>query len=275
MRANHILFDGDVLVYRAACAVESIYWQASRSKDNKEYLFSTKSDLNSFLKGVDSDSYVISNKQIAKPFEEALSLVWEIMAKTLHDTNADGYTVILSDLNRGNIFRHKIYPAYKENRKDNIKPVHKDALIDAILNDELGNHVLTSGIEADDEIGILMTEDDRNLSASVDKDLLQIPGLHYNLMNRQFTNSCDPGELWLEGSNLKGYGSAWMYAQMMMGDGVDNIKGLKGYGPVKTYKYLSEISPENYEHKVRNIFMSEENESFDLTKALVKILRER
>lgn len=39
---------------------------------------------------------------------------------------------------------------------------------------------------------------------------------------------------------LLGVGDKWFYAQLLMGDSVDNIPGIKGYGPAKVFKLLED-----------------------------------
>ena len=86
-------------------------------------------------------------------------------------------------------FRHHLWPSYKEGRP----PVPKEFLeeCETIRNslDEKGiSHRTVKGYEADDVIGIIATtESDKNeyVIVSEDKDLLTVPGLHWNLKTKE------------------------------------------------------------------------------------------
>jgi hypothetical protein len=67
--------------------------------------------------------------------------------------------------------------------------------------------------ETDDEIAQVMTHHpDRAICVAVDKDMLQVPGIHFN-----------PNKGWRVVSELEGLQR--LYAQCLSGDPVDNIKG--------------------------------------------------
>lgn len=62
--------------------------------------------------------------------------------------------------------------------------------------------------------------------ATIDKDLLQMPGKHYNIRRQDF-RVVTPDE-----------GYFWLMEQCLMGDAADNIKGIRGVGPAKAFKAL-------------------------------------
>jgi 5'-3' exonuclease len=98
------------------------------------------------------------------------------------------------------------------------------------------NAVLVEGQEADDKMASSQTRD--TVICSIDKDLWMVPGKHYDIATGKKVLSKDPGGLVLKGKKLLGTGFAWFCAQMLMGDTIDNIKGIKGIGPAKAYKLL-------------------------------------
>jgi 5'-3' exonuclease len=93
---------------------------------------------------------------------------------------------------------------------------------------------MIDGQEADDAIGIeaYKSEEDSYLIMTIDKDLDMIRGWHYNFIKgiRYHVDECD---------TLR-----WFYTQVLTGDRVDNIPGLKGIGPKKAEKILGEATEE-------------------------------
>jgi hypothetical protein len=87
---------------------------------------------------------------------------------------------------------------------------------------------VTDGIEADDAMGIAQcTEHDGDsMICSIDKDMLMIPGHHYNFVKQEF-RMVSP----LEG--LRNF-----YFQLIMGDKTDNIPGYDGKMRTKVPQFL-------------------------------------
>lgn len=126
---------------------------------------------------------------------------------------------------RGN-FRNDvaITAPYKGNRKDMKKPKHYNALRKHLQR--LGAQ-LVEGMEADDAIAIEATNmRDSCYIVSIDKDLDQVPGYHYNFVKKEEYYVTDEE------------GLLSFYKQILTGDKVDNIIGIKGVGPVKAAKLL-------------------------------------
>jgi DNA polymerase-1 len=136
-------------------------------------------------------------------------------------------------LTGGNNYRFDIAKTavYKGNRLAP-KPQHLPALRQHLV-DEWGA-VVIEGSEADDAVATHATELGYNNSiiTSVDKDLDQIPGWHYNFV-KDIAYHITPEE-----------GMYRFYKQILTGDSADNIIGLKGVGPVKADKILDECETE-------------------------------
>lgn len=104
------------------------------------------------------------------------------------------------------------------------------------------------GLEADDLMAIEQTK--RPLETIIctrDKDLRQVPGWHFGWelgKQPQFGPSLvdELGYVVLEKvgtvSKLRGTGTLFFYGQCLVGDSVDTVPGLPGYGPVKAFKLL-------------------------------------
>lgn len=73
---------------------------------------------------------------------------------------------------------------------------------------------VTDGIEADDALGI--DQDENTVICSIDKDLLQIPGKHYNFVKQE----------WATVSPMQGL--RHFYGQIITGDATDNIPAFDG-----------------------------------------------
>lgn len=80
--------------------------------------------------------------------------------------------------------------------------------------------------EADDLVGIAAHANPNCIIVSPDKDLRMIPGIHYDIKHDCEFVVETWGEIALVDGKLIGTGEKWFWAQMLMGDPVDNIKGL-------------------------------------------------
>lgn len=151
---------------------------------------------------------------------------------------SDSYKLFLTGKNN---FRYKINPEYKANRKDKPKPQWLDVC--RLYLEQEYNAVITDGYEADDALGFNQTEG--TVIFSNDKDLMMIPGHHYNFINGTYTEVSE-----LDG--LKAF-----YKQMLIGDSSDNIKGVNKIGKVKAAKLIDPLSTEKeMKDLVYNLYMN-------------------
>jgi hypothetical protein len=135
---------------------------------------------------------------------------------------------------RGN-FRFDIAKTapYKGNRNQP-KPKHYD-LIREYLISAWGCEVVEDQ-EADDAIGIKAYEiedKDQFVIMSIDKDLDMIQGWHYNFIKDD--------KYYIDATTAL----IKFYTQILTGDRVDNIPGLKGIGPAKAAKILKDCKTED------------------------------
>jgi len=127
-------------------------------------------------------------------------------------------------------YRHDIAKTkpYKGNRKDAPRPVHLHSLREYLIT--AWDFRVADGQEADDAIGIHATlTKDNSIIVSIDKDLDMIPGHHYNPVKKDHYYVNDKVA-------LKNF-----YRQILTGDKVDNIEGLRGIGPKKADKILGDF----------------------------------
>lgn len=208
----HALIDGDILVYTAGFSAQK------KDPETKEV--------------------------IILPVEFALANTKRLVISILEKTGADDFSLFLTA--GGKTFRDNIatIQEYKGNRKKAVKPVHYSAIREYLIN--TWGARLVENEEADDMLGILQyrafkIDPDLSIICTVDKDLLMIPGWHYNIRKEttMFLN---------EEEAITNF-----YCQLITGDSTDNIPGLKGYGDKypfkKARKYLEGSKDEEEMYK--------------------------
>ena len=163
---------------------------------------------------------------LEKSFEETLdkmeSTLEYILDSCLFEPDASHLEVFTTG--KGN-FRYDLYPEYKGNRKGSTKPENLSLSYGYLI--EEWDAKVSSGQEADDDIGIRATELGQTcIVASIDKDFLQLPCNHFNFVKGVHTKVTE----------FEGLYS--FYKQILTGDAVDNIKGLWQVGEKKATKIL-------------------------------------
>lgn len=123
-------------------------------------------------------------------------------------------------------WRFKVLPTYKHNRRNKERPKLLDELKDHIRQNYEVREKPT--LEADDVMGVLATRNPgRYLLASLDKDLLQIPGEHYNWRKEERVTITE------EEANHR------FYLQALTGDPTDGFSGCPGIGPKRAELILA------------------------------------
>tara|TARA_R110000744_G_scaffold146833_3_gene259728 strand:+ start:1278 stop:1976 length:699 start_codon:yes stop_codon:yes gene_type:complete len=184
-----LLIDGDPIVYRIAFASQK-------------------------RKG--EDGLVIPD-----PESHALHSCKVYLNDMIEHTQCESYKIFLTGKDN---FRYKVREDYKGNRKQNVRPVHYQAIRDYM---ESRFHAqVVNGIEADDALALEQLPDHSTAIATIDKDLLMVEGLHYNYNTRE----------WKVVTHEEG--TRFFYKQMLTGDRVDNITGIRGIGDKKADKLL-------------------------------------
>lgn len=146
----------------------------------------------------------------------------QMITRIVEETNASDWKLFLSGDNN---FRYNLFPAYKANRKDMVKPRWVESIREHLVSEWGAN--IADGYEADDSLGIEACVPGREtVICTIDKDLRQVPGNHYHFVNRT----------WSVVSPLEGWRN--FYYQLLVGDATDNIKGCPGIGPIKAAQAL-------------------------------------
>ncbi len=147
---------------------------------------------------------------------EASEFIYDVMEKA----GANCYTVFLSG--KGN-FRDRVAVTkpYKGNRKGKDKPLFH-APLRLLLSHDFDT-VVSDDREADDDMATAQTTvlppNCETIICTVDKDLMMVPGLHYNWRGTDGVVDVDEDT-----------GNKAFFKQWLMGDTVDNIPGLAGVG---------------------------------------------
>ena len=190
------------------------------------------------------DGDLVAYRSAASAEKEEVDIACLRAAKTMEeilaDTGAASYKAFLthSDSN----FRKTIDPQYKANRKDIVRPRHLPAVQEFLVT--YFKAEWCNGYEADDALGMEQCED--SIICSLDKDLKQIPGLHYNWVKKEFT-TISPREALFN-----------LYVSSLIGDRSDNIIGVAGLGVVKAARALADYEPDEYYQRCRELYNDDE-----------------
>lgn len=229
MKDKVILFDADSLIYQAI------------------YKVVTFGEIRALLLNGES-RYSIELEILQKGYDRFEKMAFDIFNEIENDYNITEIKYFFTNCKRN--FRKDISPEYKANRKRNkwVSELRK------YLIDYLDGSFASDEYEADDLIyfNAQMYEIDDYIICSIDKDLKQIEGLHFDYYQLKLKD--ENGEYMLDefGKELKkrkGFihidkiqAQSLIWEMMLIGDASDNIKGIKGIGKVKAAKLLQNRS---------------------------------
>ena len=227
-----VVIDADPIVYRCGFAAEHTSWHLVYETPNcevEEIEFSGTDEqsageqMRAWL-ALNPHVVVLDKSRVVTPDPVSYALratnvqIDSIMAECEQRYKEPGRMVMYIS-GAGGSYRDKIATVrpYKGNRDPSHKPVHYHAIRDHLRTRY--NSYITSGIEADDAVSIfahqlLSTGGESFVVATIDKDLDQIPGNHYNYMTKTFyAITQDEAE-------------RWFIYQLLAGDITDNIVGI-------------------------------------------------
>tara|TARA_R110001592_G_scaffold70478_3_gene215916 strand:+ start:346 stop:1038 length:693 start_codon:yes stop_codon:yes gene_type:complete len=172
----------------------------------------------------------------------------ELMDGILEKAKATEYKAFLTGTKN---FRKTIYPEYKANRTAP-KPIYLQECRDYAIS-QMGAELAPEGLEADDSLGINQT--DETIICSLDKDLLMIPGKHFQWAISG--KNWEKPDTWIDQTYEEGM--KLFYTQCITGDPSDNIKGIPGLGKAKAKTTLSGLTNErDMFDKVRRLYGNDE-----------------
>lgn len=276
---NHVLIDGDIILNKACFSCQRTLYHVVLPSEDDNYILEQFSSLRAarqFAAEVEEPVYIQGFKIYEKEYllYSRINLLIESILKEL---NCHTYTVYIGAGSKVKTFRHLIYPEYKQNRKEQDRPKYMSKAR-AYLIKKYNPVIADNEFETDDIMGIDLYKDSSAICVSIDKDMRMIPGQHYNIDTKKIFTVSDPGELNLTNTSfgkkkLEGIGFKWFMAQALLGDTVDNIKGIDGYGDVKTFKLLEPLQTklEMY-NKVKEIYTAH-NRDLELNLDLLWIKR--
>lgn len=190
------------------------------------------------------DADLVAYRAAASAEEEEVSVALYRTDKTIQDILTDvGTYDFRAYLTGSNNFRKALTPDYKANRKDKPLPQHLAACRQFLVTEYKAE--VCDGYEADDALGVNQRTEG-TIICSLDKDLLQVPGHHYNWVKKFFDDvSEDEGLL-------------SFYTSTLVGDRSDNITGVVGIGPVKAGNALRGHLPEDWYQICREMYNDDE-----------------
>jgi hypothetical protein len=184
------------------------------------------------MKAFPEEEIEIEHTREHAPVEYALHLAKESIHGIVEAL--DGQPEIWLSSNDGSNFRKQLASIlpYKGNRSPLAKPQWLNETRDYLVAYQGAK--VAEGEEADDALGIRGTEEgSKAIICSLDKDLDQVPGLHYNWVKKERyeVNERDA---------LRAF-----YTQLLTGDRTDNIPGIAGIGPKRASAILEGYTAES------------------------------
>ena len=165
--------------------------------------------------GIDGDivCYSVGFAAEEDPVSFALHSAKVMCQDILFDCNEDGAEGIIYLTGSTNYREQEAceqYP-YKGNRAQQTKPRHLNAIREYLV--EHHGAIVSDNEEADDLLGIAAVQQGHGI-ATIDKDLLGVPGHHWNWKRKEYVLVSEAEA------------DRFFYKQMLSGDATDNIPGI-------------------------------------------------
>lgn len=227
--SRYLLVDGDVVRYRCGFAAQKtrylVHFLQEDGESTVTHTYENAKAANEAMKdaifGATRESY-----NETEPVENALHSV-KLMMQKMQEKYRDAIMEVYFSCPTPDNWRTAFYPQYKANRPDR-RPEH-DAAIREYMEARYDVR-RDDALEADDAISIraraLYAAGDTPIVATIDKDMDQIPGLHYNFVTDE-EYDIDPT-----------YADFVWQIQTISGDSTDNIPGIPGMGTARARKAL-------------------------------------
>lgn len=225
------MVDCDVLVYESAFGAQKTRYDVTIPGSTSVLTFMDAKERDEYLKaeGLTKKDVTIEPWLDVLPEAAAISIAQRNMEFILNELRVTEYEAFLTG--EGN-YREKIAVTkpYKGNRTAD-KPIHYAAVKEFYI-ETVGAQVI-QGKEADDLLGIRATSDIGNIICTIDKDLNQVPGLHFdwNLMKKYKVTKKDADRFFM--------------TQLITGDNTDNIPGLPKAGEKAALALVEEAAGDN------------------------------
>ena len=246
---THLVIDGDPLIYKAAGVTEKTVYDIVANaaaevidKDDPKsyapYLIATFRYVKEYKEwlnkhGKTKDDFIRVDRKEVEPLSHALNIINGMMAELIKAVEPEQVTLLLSgDTNFRNDIA-KVRP-YKEARRSRPKPLYFQDIKDFMVRRWRAKVV--EGCEADDVCAMIMhaSVDEGNpaVLASIDKDLDQVPGMHYNYDKKEFYQV------------TAAEAQRFFYCQILAGDDTDSVPGIYKVGIPTANKLLGRATTE-------------------------------
>ena len=237
-----LLIDLDPCIYQCGFASESVSYEVVYENEGGDVVSTYYSDGSAMKQGkkeLEEDGWKpVMQERIATPEPEAFAIqILNTKIRNIVEAVEKKYGPMSRAMyltGKGN-FRERIATVkpYKGNRENTPKPIHYTLLREYMLDK---GAILVEGWEADDQVSIDSRAYFDPVIATIDKDLDQIPGRHYDYLKKTFYTVDEEEAMWM------------FYRQILSGDNVDNIPGLPRVGMKTAQKWLEEWHEEWVEH---------------------------
>ncbi len=246
------LVDDDVITYASGFSSETKTYELKVG--DEIHVFRYKKEVDEWIQNnlSSEESYELEVVNTIPPVSHSLHNARQLLEKILERVGAKDYKIYLTGKNN---FRDKVATirGYKAHRDKLAKPVYYDEIKRYLI--DTWNAEVVDDMEADDAMAIKQMEhyealDDWTCICSIDKDLDQVPGWHYNWMRDDMYQ-------------IKLADALRYYAkQMLTGDSTDNILGIPGIGPKKADKILENVKDDDLIHVIQEQYKNSFTEEF-------------
>lgn len=229
MTKTTIAVDGDVIAYRAAAATEKRSVEVTHKTEDIVEVFDTLTEFRKWC--VEKDYQEEDFEKVACRVAEDKSHTNHILRNTVKQAiascKADEVEIYISGTDN---FRDSIPlpKLYKGNRAGLEKPINLVSAKEFLVKNY--NGVVVNGYEADDKLSMRAydgyIQKEKIIQVTIDKDADQCQGWLFNFLRMdcpQYVGGL--GEVYLDTKGkLRGLGTKFLYAQLLMGDSTDGYK---------------------------------------------------
>lgn len=249
-----VLIDGDIIVFRTACACEERSINVLHKKSERSKIFKNRTEFKSYLTTKDfeyiADDYEITDQQ---ELNENLNykFLLDAQLKSIQENLWADETLIFI-AGKGNFRESLPLPKRYKGQRDNLmKPLLRDECKSYLMRKHKAE--LVHGEEVDDRViwvGYEYLEKGYDVViVTSDKDANAYSGLklyNYTQDNPKIVEIPRLGSLWLnDKGDVKGLGMLWYAVQHLIADSTDgmSVKDLTGvtFGEKSAYKLLKDV----------------------------------
>ncbi len=197
------LVDGDIICYMVAAACDGRYYTTA---DGSEFKYKREAVAH-------AGKGEITLQYEPEEWDDVVYSLEHSLQEILEWSHSSSYQLYLTGKSN---FRYSVatIKPYKGHRIGTHVPYWLSSCKEYLIREH--DAILSHGVEADDLMGLAQGKN--TIICSSDKDLLTIPGKHYNLNSKEIV---DVSEI---------EAAQYFYIQMLTGDTSDNILGLHNMG---------------------------------------------